>query len=612
MATTASEVPDTAAAAVDTSAAQLRHVPLARIVVPEGFNPRGAVADDGQLEQLAETIRQHGCLQPIRVRASDDGAFVLIAGERRYRAAVKAGLVQIPAIVRPAGSGEEDEQAELLVEALIENDQRRDLDPLARALGYQRLLGSGLTVKGVAQRVTGSVTRAAQARVREHLRILKLPEELRGRVAAGEIPMRAVKPLAEVAEIHPELAVVAAHEVLEPQDSWEEYSWADVERAPLEVALAANELPDGVYRTHSPYRIDRFALGDGAKRDLEALERMLGRGVETIRFDSADIEQARRLGAVRGDGSYAVMVGADIATQLVTDQVARAVKEQRRRVREERRVEPSGQNGSHNGAEDGSAPGADAGQTDREAEEARRAEREAERQMRERATLFNLELGRAVFTTLSRVRVDEDVLKVLASVDVVGDLGDVAMRGARYGLPGCVREVTQRNGKTKYVYLERTEAEAQGNDYLAGAIKSSDIAGRQLALLVMAVYADQDAVAASNRSWHHVKVSGPWAGEFDQLLDGIVREKLPDSAVTLLEPVLAKRRQQHEERAQARKAREEAAARLEGIEDRIAGLTIEQVEQAERDLEEAWTGWTPRHSDLRQKLATRREQLTAG
>ena len=130
MGTTAPEVQDSPAAAGGTSEVQLQHVPLARIVVPQGFNPRGAVEDDRELEQLAETIRQHGCLQPIRVRAGDDGSFALIAGERRYRAAVKAGLVEIPAIVRPVGSREEDEQAELLVEALIENDQRRDLDPL--------------------------------------------------------------------------------------------------------------------------------------------------------------------------------------------------------------------------------------------------------------------------------------------------------------------------------------------------------------------------------------------------------------------------------------------------------------------------------------------------
>ena len=130
MATTTRQTHDAPAAAVDGSAGELRHVPLSQIVVPDGFNPRGQVIDDGELEQLAETIRQHGCLQPIRVRATDPGTFVLIAGERRYRAGVKAGLAEIPAIVRPAFSGEGDEQAGPLIEAMIENDQRRDLDPL--------------------------------------------------------------------------------------------------------------------------------------------------------------------------------------------------------------------------------------------------------------------------------------------------------------------------------------------------------------------------------------------------------------------------------------------------------------------------------------------------
>jgi ParB family chromosome partitioning protein len=142
MATTTGQTHDAPAVAVDASAGELRHVPLSQIVVPDGFNPRGQVIDDGELEQLAETIRQHGCLQPIRVRATDPGTFALIAGERRYRAAVKAGLAEIPAIVRPACPGEDDEQAGLLIEALIENDQRRDLDPLEpSAIGLDATFG---------------------------------------------------------------------------------------------------------------------------------------------------------------------------------------------------------------------------------------------------------------------------------------------------------------------------------------------------------------------------------------------------------------------------------------------------------------------------------------
>jgi ParB family chromosome partitioning protein len=169
-----------AATAVTPTEPNLRSVPVARIVVPDGFNPRGRVVEDRELAQLADSIRRHGVLQPIRVRATEDGGFVLIAGERRYRAAVKAGVSEVPVIVRPAGAGDAEEEADLLVEAVIENDLRVDLDPLSRARGYRRLLDSGLTVKGIAERL-----HTTQARVKEHLQILKLPDGLQEKVGGG-------------------------------------------------------------------------------------------------------------------------------------------------------------------------------------------------------------------------------------------------------------------------------------------------------------------------------------------------------------------------------------------------------------------------------------------
>src|SRR5947209_5451132 len=160
---------------------------------------------------MAKSIRREGCLQPIRVRATDHGDYVLIAGERRYRAAVKACVMELPAIVRPAGSRDEDEHSDLLVEALLENDLRRDLDPLARARGYQRLPDTGLTMKGVAERL-----QTTQTRVREHMRSLKFPVELHASIASGETPVRAVKPLAQLAGIHAGLASAAVEQVLNP------------------------------------------------------------------------------------------------------------------------------------------------------------------------------------------------------------------------------------------------------------------------------------------------------------------------------------------------------------------------------------------------------------
>jgi len=272
---------------------QLRHIHLSRIVVPDGFNPRGEVQEDRELEQMAESIRADGCLQPIRVRATDHGDFVLISGERRYRAAVKAAVMELPAIIRPAGAGNDDEHADLLIEALLENDLRRDLDPVSRARGYQRLIDSGRTVKGVAERL-----QTTQTRVREHLRILAAggaSAEGRGR----RIPLRAVKPLTQLESIHPELARAAAEQVLNPGEGYEAYAWADVERAPLDVALAGGELPDGVYRPHTPYPVAAFALSDGAQRDLAAVERMLGRPAEQD-LDDAWVGWTPRYSTLRG------------------------------------------------------------------------------------------------------------------------------------------------------------------------------------------------------------------------------------------------------------------------------------------------------------------------
>src|SRR3954447_23112338 len=145
----------------------LREIPLSRIVVAEGFTPRGDVADDAALEQLAETMRQRGCLQPIRVRETDTGDYVLVAGERRYRAAIKAALTVLPAIVRAAGDGDDDEQTDLVVDAMLENEAREDFSRVRRALGYRRMIQGGLTVKGVAERLGG----IPQQRVRDHLAV---------------------------------------------------------------------------------------------------------------------------------------------------------------------------------------------------------------------------------------------------------------------------------------------------------------------------------------------------------------------------------------------------------------------------------------------------------
>jgi hypothetical protein len=127
----------------------------------------------------------------------------------------------------------------------------------------------------------------------------------------------------------------------------------------------------------------------------------------------------------------------------------------------------------------------------------------------------------------------------------------------------------------------------------------------------MATYADQNAIAVSNRSWHHINASGPWAIDSEELLDTLVADNLPNAALALLAPLLEKRKAEQQERSAARKARAEAVSRLDDIEDRIGKLTVEELDQAERDLDAVWARWTPEHTSLRERLAARRAELAA-
>jgi ParB family chromosome partitioning protein len=150
------------------------------LVVPSRFQPRGK-PDAANLDDLAASIKSTGLIQPIVVRKVD-GGFQLIAGERRWRAAQKAGLHRIPAIVRDVAPGQDQS---LLVMALIENIQREDLNPMDEAAAYRRLIDEfHLTQDGVASAVGKD-----RATVANYLRLLKLPAEVRDEVLAGAISM---------------------------------------------------------------------------------------------------------------------------------------------------------------------------------------------------------------------------------------------------------------------------------------------------------------------------------------------------------------------------------------------------------------------------------------
>ena len=144
---------------------------------PNRFQPRTTI-DESRIEELTRSIRSNGVIQPIVVRKADEG-YEIIAGERRWRASQRAGLLKVPVVVRDIP----DEK--VLAVALIENIQREDLNPIEEAMAYRRLADDyNLTQEAIAEAVGKDRSSVANT-----VRLLKLPHEVRSNVASGALTM---------------------------------------------------------------------------------------------------------------------------------------------------------------------------------------------------------------------------------------------------------------------------------------------------------------------------------------------------------------------------------------------------------------------------------------
>lgn len=188
----------------DAERAAVREVLIDRIDA-NPYQPR-IDFDESALDELAASIREHGIIQPLIVTERDDGRYGLIAGERRLRAALRAGLERVPVIVR------ESTQQEALELALIENIQRADLNALEEARAYQTLKDAfGLSDEAIAQRVGRS--REAVANTRRLLGLAPVAQQalLAGRISAGH--GRALLKLADQAAQEATVAAIIDHDL---------------------------------------------------------------------------------------------------------------------------------------------------------------------------------------------------------------------------------------------------------------------------------------------------------------------------------------------------------------------------------------------------------------
>jgi len=167
-------IPDAPAAPAASERALEVDIDLLR---PNKFQPRTHM-DDGRIEELSRSIRSNGVIQPIVVRKAESG-YEIVAGERRWRASQRAGLLKVPIVVRDIPDDK------LLAAALIENIQRENLNPIEEAHAYRRLADEfGMTQEQIAESVGKD-----RSSVANYVRLLRLPTEIRDHVGAGTLSM---------------------------------------------------------------------------------------------------------------------------------------------------------------------------------------------------------------------------------------------------------------------------------------------------------------------------------------------------------------------------------------------------------------------------------------
>lgn len=252
----------------DKANADVLRIPAGQIE-PNPYQPRLSF-DPEALEELAESIRTLGLIQPITVRKVSEGRYQIISGERRFRASKLAGMDLIPAYIRTA-----DDQG-MMEMAIVENVQRADLDPIETALGYQRLIDEcNLTQEQMALRVGKK-----RASVTNFLRLLKLPAKVQHDLKAGLLSTGHAKALlsledSNVQELLCDLTIKEGLSVRELEEKVRRIA----KGARPKPAQKVQDLPDDYYRVLEH-------IGKYFDNSISLKRSASGKGTMTIRFNS--------------------------------------------------------------------------------------------------------------------------------------------------------------------------------------------------------------------------------------------------------------------------------------------------------------------------------------
>lgn len=258
----------------DTSNVSVSTMALGEIE-PNPEQPRREFTPEA-LSQLADSIKEHGVLQPLVVRPRPNGLYQIVAGERRWRAARAAGLSEVPVVVRELT----DEEAYEI--ALVENLVRSDLNPIEEAQGYKTLMDSfGMTQERVAQRVGCSRSAVANS-----LRLLTLPAEIIELLQNGSLSAGHARALLT---LEPAVAIKAAQQIVE-----QGLSVRQAEQLAKQLAKPPAQ-PKVPAIAPTFYREMEIALKDSLSRRVKVVSKGNGKGELVLEFYSD--EELRELGS---------------------------------------------------------------------------------------------------------------------------------------------------------------------------------------------------------------------------------------------------------------------------------------------------------------------------
>jgi ParB/RepB/Spo0J family partition protein len=494
-------------------------VDIDRIDVDPEFNSREHF-DQAELEALAETIKLVGVVQPVRLRPVEDGRFLLVAGERRWRASRLAGLRTIP-FVLSAGNARS--------EAFFENNSRVDLNPIETALDIKAFaeehnLSSNAKI---AAYLNPAKPKEKVEWVAQHLRLLRLPEEVRGHIAAGDVPVAGEPKLRKIAAVSPEVAAwicqVARRDGVSGGAFVERFAelleaagGSDAEDAPTMLRVRGFRLSEAVTdKDRREGLVERLAATLPDWRDAED---------PTFRFSDEEVDAARAAGCLveyqserrHYSTTYAYVTDAEFATDLVERHVEGR----------EREIEAAGVREAEAKAEKKDE------QRKLREEREKSGEKSPQAKAKERKAIarrFNESLKLALLRKRTVTRRKKYALSRARAVAVqlISDNPGLAGRGLRLVSDQLQElEVKQlRNGRSreKVLYADKAQSDAELLRRALGTKDPLEVIEVLSEALLAGIVADEEEVPGKDHvGWHT-----PVAGEIEKLMATEIKEVRP-------------------------------------------------------------------------------------